>query len=893
MIDEFSETDLDAWPDPEDDDSEDVAALSVALVARWRNDPIQFSWDVFGVQLWRAQRQICKAVSRSYGGPVRVAVKSGHKIGKALAVDTPIPTPSGWTTMGDIAVGDQVFDERGHPCSVIAATDVMLGHTCYDVVFSDGTVVVADADHQWLTWSAAARRSHDRAATPRHHPSVVTTEHIRSSISSNGRGRNHAIRNCEPVQYPATDVPLDPYTLGVWLGDGDSGAPMITSADPEIVEELCRAGVSVREIVGNGGAAKRYSIREVNGQKTRLVLRHIGVLKNKHVPAVYLRGSVTQRLALLQGLMDTDGSAKPNGGVEFCNTNKRIADSVYELAASLGMKPVLSTGRAMLRGKDCGEKYRVTFTPHSPVFRLSRKLARQHGGKTKATWAKQRMIVDVRPRESVPVRCIQVDSPSSLFLCSRAFIPTHNSTLIAIIALWWWVTRSNARVIMTAPTARQIRSILWREVTRLWGIASERLKAIGGIGGHLHKLPELGLQHVDNGEQSEIIGFSTTQPERMAGLSGENILFLIDEASGVEASIFEAVDGNRAGGASCIMFSNPTQTSGEFYNAFNGKKGLYTTFSFSSEETPNVKCGRKVIPGLATRQWIEEKREEWGPDYLNDPRYRVRVLGEFPLNASDQVISPADTDRAKANWFLFAANVLGRVKLLEDSANWSKIIRTPSELALVRGAWMNTTDPLQIGVDPAHYGDDLTVIYARRGLRAFRPVVRKHGDGQEVADAVLELVRSMRHGVHEVPPVLLDVIGVGVSAYDHLKLSNEIKLKPVNSGKAPTDGNVDEYVNLRAEIGFNVRKWIRRGGGFEPEQCLEDDLLAPRYSLDGVGRVQIESKKDLKKRLGHSPDYGDGFGLAVFDGALKTRTVYLPKMNQPLRFGEQTGRGFG
>lgn len=465
------------------------------------------------------------------------------------------------------------------------------------------------------------------------------------------------------------------------------------------------------------------------------------------------------------------------------------------------------------------------------------------------------------------------------------------SLVIAVVALWWWVTRPAARVIMTAPTARQIRSILWREIRKLWGLAADRLKVLGGLGGRLHEVPELGLQHIESGQQSEVLGFSTKEPERMAGISGENILYLIDEASGIGRAIFEAIDGNRAGGASVLMFSNPTQTSGEFYDAFNGKKHLYICFSFSSEETPNVKARKKVLPGLATWGWIVEKREEYGPDYLADPRYRVRVLGEFPLQAADQVVSLKDIERAHLVWYTFAAQILRR-ELPNDPKRWRDVIRSPSELAVVRGAWRATTEQLQLGVDPARYGDDLTIIYPRRGLRLFRPRPLKFCDGQEIADEVMACIEEHVVGV-ERPRVLIDAIGIGASAHDFLKHKRDIEVFAVNSGEGPTDGNEDEFINLRAEIGLNMRSWIRAGGGFEPDQRLQDDLLAPKYFLDGVGRVQIESKKDLKKRIGRSPDHGDGAGLAVFDGAIKRRTVHLPTRQAPLRFADQPGRGFG
>jgi hypothetical protein len=148
----------------------------------------------------------------------------------------------------------------------------------------------------------------------------------------------------------------------------------------------------------------------------------------KYVPRAYLEAAVGQRLALLQGLMDTDGYVDAVAGrCEFTSTNRTLADAARELAASLGFRPIVSEGRAMLNGIDHGPKYRVKFTPDRPAFRLPRKLARQKSAD--ARFHRFRAIDVVRDVPSVPVRCIQVASPRGLFLVSRSFIPTHNSSL--------------------------------------------------------------------------------------------------------------------------------------------------------------------------------------------------------------------------------------------------------------------------------------------------------------------------------------------------------------------------------------------------------------------------------------------------------------------------------
>jgi dUTPase/Homing endonuclease len=152
----------------------------------------------------------------------------------------------------------------------------------------------------------------------------------------------------------------------------------------------------------------------------------MGVLGDKHLPEAYLQGSVPQRQALLEGLMDTDGYVDRWGRCELTTVRQHLAEQYRELVASLGFKPVVSVKTATLNGKDCGLKYDVTFTPDEPVFRLPRKLARQ---KLRGRFYFDRAIVDVRRVRSVPVRCIQVAHPRGLFLVSRSFIPTHNSSL--------------------------------------------------------------------------------------------------------------------------------------------------------------------------------------------------------------------------------------------------------------------------------------------------------------------------------------------------------------------------------------------------------------------------------------------------------------------------------
>lgn len=499
-------------------------------------------------------------------------------------------------------------------------------------------------------------------------------------------------------------------------------------------------------------------------------------------------------------------------------------------------------------------------------------------------WGKQRLIC----------RLIAKAHQTPQRIACKSGHKTGKSCSLAVIAIWWAVTRKAGRVIITAPTGRQIRDTLWREVKAFYNRAREQLfknfAIEEGLGGKLNQIPDAGLRFPDG---SEIIGFSTNQPERMAGTSGENLLYLIDEATGVGQDIFNAIEGNRAGDASVIMFSNPTQTSGYFFDAFHGKNAsAWHRITISSEETPNVRAKKKVVPGLATHTYIAEKRKEWGPDFTNDLRYQIRILGVFPRASSNQIVSLSLLDRGKGAWYAFAAKFLGREQWAHEPKRWRDIVRNAAELYRVREAWEKTAEgQLSFGIDPAWDGDDKTVIRPRRGLRMLPSVVLTHGEGEDVATELDTLIRQYRRWSDERPRVLVDAIGVGVATVEALRKRSNIRLYEVNSSRAAMEP--DDYRNLRSEILFAAAHFLKSGGGFEPDPELERDLSAATYTIDSIGRVEVEPKKNIKKRLGRSPDEGDAFSMAAYEGHIATSRVLPMKKATPHLPNTPRPRGFG
>lgn len=379
--------------------------------------------------------------------------------GKDLDINTPICTITGWTTMGEIVPGDVVFGSDGNPCNVLAVSEIMYNKD-YLLTFSDGSEIICGEGHQWITETKADRvsklrhsnewreRRRDkrpsrgsgkrpdlalRNSTQEYHylpvsePIVKTTQEIVDTLTvSHGREVNHAVMVCKPLNLPEKELAIDPYVLGAWLGDGTSSAGEISGIDQEIFDRISESFTVTDRSVS--------WLKGILGLRT--ILRKESLIKNKHIPQEYLRSSVEQRLALLQGLMDTDGTCDERGQCEFTNVNKTLIFDVQELILSLGIKATIRVGRATLYGKDCGEKYRIKFITDLPVFCLKRKADRQKIDDFRGTH-QRRYIVSAEQIKTVPTKCIEVDSPDHTYLAGRTLIPTHNSRFLRWALVAW------------------------------------------------------------------------------------------------------------------------------------------------------------------------------------------------------------------------------------------------------------------------------------------------------------------------------------------------------------------------------------------------------------------------------------------------------------------------
>lgn len=344
---------------------------------------------------------------------------------EALALDTPLPTPTGWTTMGEVQVGDRLIGADGTPVNVTKVTDIMEQRDCYRVTFADGSSLVASAGHLW----------HAKPKSTQQDARVWTTEEMFAT------GWAFRVPASGAWDLPARDLDIDPYVLGLWLGDGDARNATITVGDQDVEETTANieaVGYTVNRLASGvhapllyvslpGSHRNRFSPER--GLKVRL--RDAGLLQNKHIPPEYLRASHAQRLALLSGLMDSDGHIA--GGTQhhctFVNTSKPLVDGIVELLRSLGELPRVRFVTDV-RSR-AGGYFQVHFTPRSvSPFRLSRKAARVRMPTANVMgWT---TIASIERVESVPVRCVAVDAADHLFLAGPGAHVTHNTHLYTL-----------------------------------------------------------------------------------------------------------------------------------------------------------------------------------------------------------------------------------------------------------------------------------------------------------------------------------------------------------------------------------------------------------------------------------------------------------------------------
>lgn len=421
--------------------------MPITTTSEDANAPFEWMWD-----FWKDKYPASFAIA-------------GRGCLKCLDIATPILTANrGWVTMGEVEVGDYVYSEKGVPIAVTQTSGILYDKECYRLDFDKADSIVCDAEHLWFTYTRTNRRevfsptvskykSHNRT-----YPSLKTTEQL---FKTKHRGTARVTKGylCKPeanhsiptglLEYSRKEyIHLDPYLFGLWLGDGGASLKIYSTADQELLDTFHSAGYTSKEV----GPYSYY----VHGLCT--TLKSIGQTTHgkKWVPIEYLEGDRLQRLSLLQGLMDTDGTcAKHAQRQSFCNINENIITAVETLLTGLGIKYTKAKYIAKINDKPY---WMLNFSTDEPVFRLQRKLDIQLGHIQNRKLNKSmnhHFIRDVVPIESVPVKCIVVESDTHLFLAGKHLVPTHNSFPAAILTQLKCMYRPGYEAVLAAAERKQ------------------------------------------------------------------------------------------------------------------------------------------------------------------------------------------------------------------------------------------------------------------------------------------------------------------------------------------------------------------------------------------------------------------------------------------------------
>jgi hypothetical protein len=405
------------------------------------------------------------------------------------------------------------------------------------------------------------------------------------------------------------------------------------------------------------------------------------------------------------------------------------------------------------------------------------------------------------------------------------------TALIAWIIHWFISTRPHPQILVTANTRDQLESKTWREVAKWQKMA---------LNGHWFEHTATKYYHrgAENTWFAKAIPWSKERSEAFAGTHDAYVLVMFDESSLVDDVIFEVAEGAMMSGRCMwICFGNPTRNTGRFKQCFGRLRHRWKTWQVNAlhAERPKRLGGHKKMLELI---------EDYGED---SDIVRVRVLGRFPRASVLQLI-PSD---------------------LIEEAIARQIV--PEQ---IRHA------PKVLGCDVAWEGDDHYTIYMRQGLHSERLGRWQHFEDETMTFASLINERANKHNVDA---VFVDVVGVGAGVYDRLKQLGRNDVIPVNSGTDAADSK--QFSNLRMEMWWKMRQWMRDGGSIPDLMELREDLESPEYGYTGKGnRLQLEKKETMKARGLASPDDGDGLALtfaqSVFPKSELERQRLMRKRDQ-------------
>lgn len=738
-----------------------------------------------------------------------VVVLSARQTGKALSVQEQIPTPSGFVTMETIQPGDFVLDAEGKPTKVTAVSPIQYDRPCYKVHFSTGETIVADGDHLWEVECVENKSKKYILTTQQMSDRGVQRKNSRGYVE----GKFH-VKLTQPLQLEEKQLTLDPYVLGVWLGDGTTNAPSITNHTNDI--EIIEAVRSTYEASSVYTGSRSLKTKTYYFKNLICDLRKIGVFGNKHIPINYLRGSYEQRLSLLQGLMDTDGYVNYKTGLcEITLTDETLSKDVHHLISTLGLKSTIK--QRDINGKLPHRRWTITFTPYQEQcnpFRLSRKAqhVKNSPHPTRTTSTRKRTITKIEPTDSVPVKCIVVDNPHNLFLVGKSLIPTHNSTVSAAYLLWYASFKDDKTVLIASNKNPN---------------AMEMIHRIQYMYENLPMWLKPGL--LDDGWNKHSFSFEnksriqSTATSETAGRGGSISLLFLDEFAFVEPNIQEefwtSMSPTLATGGSCIMSSTPNGDTNLFSQIWRGAQVERTIDNLGGNGFFPVEIPWNAPPGRDEEFKRGEMARVGEQKWLQE--YECRFISSDPL-----LIDPIALENIKHQ-------IREPKVVLKDVKFW----RSPRE---------NST--YLVGVDPATgTGADFTTIVvfefpSMEQIAEWRSNTMSSKEAYQVLKNIVTLFEKT--GSEVFFSIENNGVGEGIIALYDADENQSIEAEFIcESGKEARGIRSTPRSKMRACLSFKemvekgqitlrskilhaeMKEFIRHGAGYEARVGSTDDLV--------------------------------------------------------------------
>ena len=748
------------------------------------------------------------------------ATAAGHGCGKAIEIEQVIDTPDGKRRWGDLKIGDRLWSPDGRPTTIVAIPFRGV-RPCCRMTFDDGASTIVSQEHLWTVRGRAQRRKDHVGGASMQWLTLETQALAKTKLwRSNGvnKTRQWEIPTHYALEYSEAPLPLPPYFVGTFIGDGGRGHCAVTTIDKEVLERFKQLNLEYTAGTKQGTEAKSIYVKG-----SSVLLRELGLANchsyEKFIPDCYKHSSIDQRSELLRGLLDTDGTASRNGSVTYSTTSKRLADDIVWLVRSLGGKAWIQDAikkpwyrdknGERVNGRDC-----FNVRVHMPDGFFLGYIKRKWERIPKSTQARyqKRWIDSIEAVGERECMCVTVDRADGLFLAND-FIVTHNSGLVAWLILWALVTYPDTRGVVTANTETQLRTKTFAEVAKWYNLCLFKDWFVCSAMSIYSKAPG----H-DKTWRIDAIPWSETNPEAFAGLhnAGKRTMVIFDEASAISNVIWEVTEGALTDMDTqkfWLCFGNPTRSTGRFFDCFNRFRHRWVHRHIDTRTA--VMADQNQIA-----KWIEDYGED--SDFV-----KVRVRGVFPSSSSMQFIARDIVDKA--------------IKAESDPAS---ILDTVCIL----------------GVDVARFGDDRSVIFCRIGMdaRSFKHREYRGLDGWQLGEKVAEFYNELVGlGARRVV-INIDAGGVGASPLDWLK-KNGYEVNGINFGESAS--RKDLYANKRAEMWAKGRDWLKAGGQIEDSDDLVTDLTGVEFGYTPKNLLLLEKKEDMKKRGLSSPDLADALML--------------------------------